>query len=436
MMLTRNLFILLTLTLLTGPAVPSLQAADPLPLRVRMVLIKAAPLQAKGDFQAAADILAEFQGRFTGDAKEVYNHPAVNFALGNCFLLQAKHDAALTAYKRVIAYDPLHMAAWQNMAICQYETGAYENAAHSYQKAYALSKPPKGELLYYAAATTLMAHKPHQTVRLFATLLVRHPQKIKPAWRETYVHALLGVGKNREALPHIEILTRHYTGDKQAQWQEILLYQYLDQNKANKALTLATRLSRESPGNRLWWKALTHIHLLGARHDQALAALTIYSLLTSLTPEEQKLLADLHLQANIPVKAAPLYEQFLADKKDAAIIKRLARAYLQQHKPDHALKSLDKYGNGLKDPALNVLRGDLLYEMERYKEAATAYEETARHHKNMGRAWLMAGYSYWQLKNYTAARQTFTKAAGYKQLKKEASRALAQLLKNQQNAGR
>ncbi len=426
----KILFRIALILLLLGFLVPlTSQAAGPLPLRVRMVLTKVAPLQEKGEYQAAVTILAEFQGRSNGDEKEPYNHPAINFALGNCLLLQGKHQEAIKAYQRVLRRDPAYQAAWQNMASCQYETGAYKQAAKSYHRAYEISNPKSSELLYYAAATALMADDGKQAIMLFTILLKNHPGEIKPAWRETYVHALLGADKAVEALPHIEILAREYHGDKQVQWQEILLYQYLGQNMVDKALSMATTLSREAPDNKLWWKGLTHIHLSAERFDKALETLTIYSLLTPLTAEEQKLLADLNLQENVPVKAAALYEQFLTGQKDVAIIQRLVRSYLQQGRAAESLVSLDKYGKDLNDPALAVLRGDILYELKRYQDAAFVYEGVAGKEKNMGQAWLMAGYCYWQCKEYSAAERAFKNAAEDTKRKTEANRALAQLRK-------
>lgn len=430
-MLNRILFITIILFLLCSFNTRSLRADEPLPLRVRLLLSKVVPLQEKGKLQEAVAMLAEFQNRGRGDIKSIYNHPAVNFALGNCLLIQGKHTEALNAYKSVVARDPKHMAAWQNMASCQYETGAYEKAAYSFNKAYQLSEPKKAELLYYAATSNMLADRPRQAITLFETLFANHPAAVKLQWRETLVHAFLDVDKGRKALGHMEILARDFTGEKQQEWQKILLYQYLNLSMPEKALALATRLSHQSPTNPLWWKGLTHIHLQAERHEEALASLTIYSLLTPLNPEEQKLLADLNLQEGVPVKASALYEKFLNNKRDPNIVKRLAQAYLQQDRVTEALESLERFGKDIKDPALTLLRADLLYRVQHYQEAAKVYEEVAEEYDDQGRAWLMAGYCHWQLKNYQAAHNAFKKAAASKKQQKEANLALTRLIKQQ-----
>jgi tetratricopeptide (TPR) repeat protein len=433
-MLNRILFIYLIFFLFPGLYNPGLLIAETLPLRVRLVLSKAAPLQEKEEYQKAVEILAEFQARGSQDNKEIYNHPAINFALGNCLMLQKKHGQAVTAYHRVITRDPKHLGGWQNLASSQYQTGAHAAASHSYHKVYQLTVPRKPEFLYYAATAAIQAGQANQAVKLFETLFNTHPKAVKLNWREYLVHTLLDLGEVKKALRHIEILVQKSIGRKQQQWQELILYKYLELDMAEKALNLANKLSHETPDNPLWWKGLTHIHLLSKQHDKALENLIIYSLLSPLTEEEQKLLADLYLQEGVPVKAATLYEKLLENKQSSSIIQRLARAYIQQDRADLALASLTRFSKGVEkdEQTITMLRGDLLYQLQKFKEAAALFEKAARQKQdNTGRAWLMAGYCHWQLKNYKAGINAFKKAEADKKQKKEATHALHLLLKQE-----
>ena len=421
--LSGAVFVLLVLGVLACPAL----AGASLPLRVQMVLARVAPLLQQKDFAQAAALLAEFQARGSGAGNEIFNHPEINFTLGNCWFSQKQYREAKNAYQRVLKRAPEHFGAWQNLAACQYENRDYKDAAFAYYQAYLLSEPKNPRLCYYAAVNATLADQPQRTIALFDELLRKHPEAVELSWRETLIHALLAVGEARRALPQIIILAAGYEGEKQQQWREILLYQYLELEMPDQALALARNLSREQPANSLWWKGLAHIHLQAGRYQPALGALVIYSLLVPLKPQELKLLADLYLQEGIPVQATGLYQEFLTHEKDAKIVQRLVQAYLQQGKADDALKMLDEFKPAEKNPLLSLLWADLLYELRRYKEAALVYERVGGQDKSIGRAWLMAGYCYWQLEDFPASRQALLKALADKKQQQPAQQALQQI---------
>lgn len=417
--------------LFAGSVLPVFAAQQSqLPLRVRLVLARVAPLQTKGELLEVESQLTNFTMKAEARKDETANHPAINFALGNCYLLQKKHSKAIAAYRRVLESDPQHISAWQNLASCQYQTKRYATASYSYRQAYDLSSPANPEFLYYSASAAVLDDQPQQAIDLFKLLIQKHPNSIKLQWREALVHALLAINDSRQALSHIELLASGYTGKKQQRWQEILLYQYLELNMQESALTLAERLSHKDPTNPRWWKGLTHIHLLSDHYTQALASLTIYSLVTPLTAEEQKLLADLYLQEGIPVKAAVLYEEYLSSHLKKNTIERLVQAYRQQGQSDQALQLLMRINDESDEFNLDPLHAELLYELHQYAEAADLFEQVAKEQKT-GRAWLMAGYCHWRMDSYQKAHQAFSNAAKNKKQHKEAKRAMALLNEHQ-----
>jgi tetratricopeptide (TPR) repeat protein len=177
-------------------------------------------------------------------------------------------------------------------------------------------------------------------------------------------------------------------------------------------------------------KPLAHADLQAGRYEPALVAMTVYSYLTPLSDQETKLLADLNLQLGIPVKAAPLYETALAGKTNPRLIRSLAMALQQLGKTEQALAALERYAPVDRDkyPELMMLRADLLYSMEHFREAAVAFRRTAAADKdNAGRAWLMAGYAALQLDDTKAGREAFEKAATFRRHRKAARMALRQL---------
>jgi Tfp pilus assembly protein PilF len=75
-----------------------------------------------------------------------------------------------------------------------------------------------------------------------------------------------------------------------------------------------------------------------------------------------------------------------------------------------------------------MLKGDLLYAMGRYGDAADSYRRAAENKvRHSGRAWLMAGYAALQINDLNASRQAFKRAADDPQQKRAALDALKKI---------
>jgi tetratricopeptide (TPR) repeat protein len=343
-------------------------------------------------------------------------------------LLQEQHKPAIAAYGHSVARDPNHTYAWLNLAKANYEIANYAEAGRCFDRGYETDPKKKPKHLYLSAAAYLMAGDHHRSIGLFERLMAAHPAAMTPAWKENLVHALMAADMQRRALPYIRELADVYTGDKQIQWQEILLYQYVKLDMRAEALACVRMLTRRTPTIAKWWKALTHIQLNDSQYEEALAALTIYSFLSPLTIDEKQLLADLNLQLGIPVKATPVYEACLQEKPDKKLLQHLVLAYRQLGRPDTALERFDAFQINPEDADLMLLKGELHYQLEQFDKAAVAYRKAARNKgKHVGRAWLMAGYAAWQMDNIAASKKAFAKAREHTRQKRAATAALRQL---------
>jgi predicted Zn-dependent protease len=387
-------------------------------------------------YAKAVDQLLRFQARSASKGRpgeldpKGYHHPEIYFALGNAYLLQANPAAAAAAYEGALSRDPNHTYAWLNLAKAHYELERFAEAGRCFAKGYASDGGKQPRYLYNSAAAYLMGDEAQEALRRFEALFAAHPAALKLEWRAAYVHALLATDRARQALPHMRKLADTHVGEKQVQWQEILLSQYLQLEMMTKAQAYANHLTRTAPENPKWWKALAHIQLEAQQPVEALAALTICDFLVPLTAKEKQLLADLHLQVGIPVKAAPLYEELLHGDGETANLQRLVMAYRQLGRPEAALAHLEALGAGklAADAKLLLLQGELLFGLKRYAEAAEVCRRAVRHQgRQRGRAWLLAGYAAWQMDDIPASREAFTQAAGYRQSKKAARAALEEL---------
>jgi tetratricopeptide (TPR) repeat protein len=407
-----------------------------MPPAVRAVLTKVTPLINQKAYDRAIETLNAFQSRGgpipasgVQDPKG-HHHPEIYFTLGTCHLLKNDYQPAVRAFEQALKQDPAHTSAMLNLAKAAYELKDYVRAGRAFAQAYENAPHKNPEHLYYSAVAYLMAQRSEPSIAAFEKLFNTHADRIAPAWRENFVHALLSADLAHRALPHIRLLAEQCTGEKKVRWQEILLHQYMQLDMREQARSYALFLTRQAPTRAKWWKALAHVYLIDGKYKPALTALTIFSYLEPLTDQETKLLADLHLQLGIPVKAAPLYEAALQQKTDPRLLHNLMLALQQLGRPTEALEALQRLAPATKAPELLMLKADLLYTLERYEEAARTYRQTAQTDtRSKGRAWLMAGYAALQANDMDASRHAFKQAAAFDRHRKAALLAMGRLPK-------
>lgn len=409
-------------------------STEGIPMAARMALSKAGELMNQKAYDRAIEQLKVFQARgdsARGDGKDDprgYHHPMTYYLLGNCYLLKKYYPRAHEAFSQAVARDPGFSEAWLNLGKTCYEQANYAEAARCYATAYEASDRTNPDSLYCSAVAFTMANAYERSLTAFQRLFETYPHRITLQWREHYVHALIGAGQSRRALPLIRQLAGQSSGEVKTKWQEILLYHYLRLDMRTEALSCATELTRSECTRATWWKALAHVQLSNGCAGKALAAFTIYSYLTPLTAEEKKLWADLNLQVDIPVQAAQQYRELLDDHPDEAILRNLIVACRKLNRHREALELLARYAPGTKNADLLMMKADLLYTLERYDEAEETYRQVAQGNPSKaGQAWLMAGYAAWQSDDLNAGRHAFKKAAEDRRHRKAAMMAMRQM---------
>lgn len=414
------------------------QKKETLPYPAHVILHKANGFLEKEEVQKAIEVIQPFQSRcppnqtFEDPDPKGYQHYLIYFTLGNCYLMLDQPSKAIPIYQKALKKKSDFSAAWVNLAKCFYDLNKPMDAAKSFLKGYETKTEKKPNLLYYSAASFMAAEDNKKALEIFGRLLNLHPNDIKLEWKESLVQAYLACEMPLKALPFIKELAEKTNGKKQTQWQEVLLYQYISLQMKDKALSYAKELTRNYPLEPKWWKTITHLHLLENRYQDALISLTVYGYLTPLSEQEKKLMADLHMALGIPIQAARLYEEIISDQKektDIEIVKQLAQSYLSLYKPQQSLESIEK---GLyffrKDMDLLMLKGRILYQMERYPEAIHVFEKITTDSKTIkGDVWMMLGYSALNAKQIEKARHAFKEALKYPNQKKTAQKFLRRL---------
>jgi len=393
-----------------------------IPLSTMAVLNRAKSLADKNNIPQAVKELESFQKEQTAKKEPV--HPVLLFTLGNLHMEENKKDQAVLSYEGVLEQAGDFAPAWINLAGAYHDLKNFKKAGNCFIKGYDKSEKKRADILYYAANDFFSANDFPKALDIFNRLLKNHSNEVQPIWHELMVNILLSLKKPEKAIFHMEILEEKLDGKPKTQWQETLLYHYINLKMDKKALELLLFLTSQYPLEPRWWKGLTRLNLDSDQFENALVSMTIYSYLTPLTTSEKQLMADLNLQVGIPVKAADLYQELARTENRLELVKKTVTAFQQMHLYEKALEALDQ---GIKDYGtsveLKMIKANLLFSMELYKKAAEEFKSLVDKDKS-GQAWLMLGYSRWNLGEFEPARRAMEKAAFFKNQKQAAAKAL------------
>jgi len=410
-----------------------------IPLSTRMALFNAQKLMTVDKYDEAAELLISFKAKslkgrnISPDDPDGYGYGLVDFTIGNCLLMLEQTAKAMGFYAGVVRMRPDFHEAWMNLAKCQYDLNRHAPAGNSFLRAYDTANKEKPELLYYSAVSIMLSDG-HQTARgVFERLLTAHPELVRLEWKETLVQIYLALEIPQVALPFIEELAEKSTGDKQKRWQEVLLYQYLSLEMKQKAMAYVKRLTAEYPLEPRWWKGQVHLYLQDNQYREALVAITVKELLTPLTDRELVLAGDLNLSLDMPTQSVKYYERYLARKLDPEVLIKTVQSHMHLNHEEQAMKWVDEGLQRWPDNRLFMLKGHLLYQRGKYRDAIPAFLAAANSRKkNEGEAWLMAGYASWYADDMAAAELAIVEALKFTKQEKAAGKLLAEIRKIRQ----
>jgi predicted Zn-dependent protease len=312
------------------------------PVQAAMVMNKAEQLLKAEKTREALDLLEAFQAKGKGLTQAEaesrgYNHPLVDFMIGNCRLMLNDPAGAVPHYQAAVQRQPDFTEARFNLARGLYDLNRPAEAGREFVAAYDASGGRNVEALYYGAVSFMQAGDHPRALSVFDRMLTAHPDALTPERRQTLARLYLALEKPEQALPHIELLSDQPGEKGRREWRETLIHLYLRLHQEEKALARAEAFIRDDPLEPKWWKL--HAWLLLSRQDfrRALTSLNAYGCLHPLSGEETGLLGDVNLMAGIPLEAVRLYEQRLAENRDAELMKKTARGYLRLYDDQQAL---------------------------------------------------------------------------------------------------
>ena len=212
--------------------------------------------------------------------------------------------------------------------------------------------------------------------------------------------------------------------DPKEQWFQLKLGMHLELNEYRPAIDVLKILVRMSPEKKNYWLQMASLHAELGEETESKSVLHLayrHGLLERET--EFKQLASLLQAQDSPRLAAEVMEAGL----EAGIIEDNRRhwemvggAWYEAREQEKALVAYEKAGAQSTDGKIDLQRGHLLVNLERWEEAraamARALDLGGLSDSQTGNAWLLLGMSHSNLGNYDAAMDAFESASQYRRV--------------------
>ncbi|MCG8550682.1 MAG: tetratricopeptide repeat protein [Desulfobacterales bacterium] len=304
----------------------------------RMALVEAQKLMTEKKPALAEKVLTGFLQKHPDE-----NHAFVAYTLAACYLDLNKFKSALEQYEKTIEFCPAYAPAWQNIGKICFDLKKYTRAGTALEKAWELTGRKKHMLRFHAAV------------------------------------AFISAKKQRKALPILTDLCSGKIGSPDKKWVKLLVQTAVEVKQPKTALRTVERLLARPAPQAYLFRLASVLYLEMANYRKAAQNLEAYSLVTTLSRQERKLLADLYVNLGIPSRAAANYAALVVANPSARLWERTAACWFEACDYDKALEAAQK---GL-----------------------AAYPRSHR-------LWRTKGWVHYENKDYSLASQAFGKASG------------------------
>ena len=348
------------------------------------VLHRAMKLQEEKKGKEAMNLLAKTM------AEGKINHYLIPYHLGNHYAERGNNEKALENYLAAEKLCPEFYGTHQNIGRAAWELERHDLAAKHLVRAFELQEKKNPDLLYNAAVISITG------------------------------------GRMKRALPLLQRLLAGKEFEPQFKWLKTLVGVCAETEKSSPALSTMERLKPKMKGIPEFWRLKALVHVGKGQYRKAVSALHVFNVMEpELGPSDRGLLADLCMHTGLPLAAAAHYEKL--PKKDLALYRKLASAYLTGCRPDRSVDAINRALKHHRRADLYFMRGRIEFDQEKYSAAFQSFDECLALNPKNGKAHLLKGYSAFKMGRDRLAVKALKVAANYPAQKKEASRMLGWL---------
>jgi tetratricopeptide (TPR) repeat protein len=309
------------------------------------------------------------------------------------------------------------------LAYCWYNDGNLAEAVKVYGEAYK-AYPDNADILTYYAVMLYESEKFIESAPLLEKAYEKREKKeIKYL---NYASQAYYLAEKLEDAKRVKKRMIKISDNPESPWYDFLISICFDQENMDEAETYIYEALDRFPMEMKYWKWLGNIRIERGDYAGLVGAYEIgYTVEPPKNEKDWKNLIDLYKSMNVTSRVVKSYRESLKNKdvteEDHLFI---ATAYAKIMKIDEAVSYLDSVI--AKKPSSNLMleKGRILYKARRDEEAIKAFDELIAFDANVGEAYMLKGYSAWDLKDWDLAKEAFRKARDFSDYKPQAKNLL------------
>jgi predicted Zn-dependent protease len=226
------------------------------------------------------------------------------------------------------------------------------------------------------------------------------------------------------------------TDKPQESWVQLVLALYLQQDQYAQAVPLLKKLIAMAPEKKTYWQQLSSVYGQMEDYPKSLAVAQLaYNGGVLVDDSDVRRLADLQLFNDAPYRCGLTLDEAIQKKQvkvDFKIYEKQANCWIAAREFGKSIGPLERAAEMASNGDLYVRLGEVQIQRSEWGAAANALQSGLRKGglKDAGNAQLLLGIAQFNQKNYTAAKDSFTRARNFDKHRKMADGYL-QLIKVQ-----
>jgi len=325
----------------------------------------------------------------------------------------------------------LKATLFQMLAQVEWARSNYESALANFEQAVALDALPNNihfALMYQIAQLYYMQERYDEALdKLDLWMCKVPPEKIKPAVfvLKASIYAQKKDWKN--VVPAIEKAISMSDKPKES-WYQLKLASHFELEQFPKAAETLETMIQLWPDKKIYWVQLSQIYYKLKKDDEALSVIGLAYRRDMLDKQSDIMyLSNLYSNRDVPYKAAAALQKGIEDdivESDKKHWTMVADAWYAADEMEKALYGFEQAGKASTDGDIDLRRGYILVDMERWEIASEALEAAIEkggfNDRKAGEAYVLLGMSYFNLEEYSKASTAWGRASKYPKSKKAA----------------
>lgn len=325
----------------------------------------------------------------------------------------------------------LKATVFQMLAQVEWARSNYEPALTNFEQAVNLDALPNNihfALMYQISQLYYMQERYDDALDKLALWMCKvPPEKIKP---NSYVlKASIYAQKQdwKNVIPAIETAITMSDKPREA-WYQLKLASHFELEQFPKAADTLETMIQLWPDKKIYWVQLSQIFYKLKKDAEALSVIALAYRRDMLDKQTDIMyLSNLYSNRDVPFKAAAALQKGIEDgivevsKQHWTMV---ADAWYAADEMGKALYAYEQAGKAATDGDIDLRRGYILVDMERWEVAAEALEAALEkggfNDRKTGEAYVLLGMSYFNLQNWSKASTAWGRAGKYPKSKKPA----------------